>query len=170
MERNAGPVVNLAFRMLNNRADAEEIAQETFLRLYLHPPHLDPSSKLFTWLYRVAMNLCLDELRRRNRVPPLSSLDAPAGPGDEEESLADRIAGSSTELPLRKAAAAETAEAVRKAVGSLPAGLRAPLVLSSLEGLPHAEIAQILGIRSKAVERRIARARALLKSRLHPYL
>ena len=65
MERHAAGVVNLASRFLGSRPDAEEVAQEVVLRLYQHPPRLDPSTKLFTWLYRVTVNLCIDLLRRR---------------------------------------------------------------------------------------------------------
>jgi len=169
MEHTAGRVVNLAVRFLGNRADAEEIAQETFLRLYQHPPRLDPSSKLFTWVYRVAVNLCMDRLRKQSRTPPMDSLDLPSGP-ESDEPLAGKIAGPVSRNPRETAARTETAEAVRRAVASLPAELRAPLVLSALEELPHAEIAQILEISPKAVERRLSRARALLKQRLQPYL
>ncbi len=166
MDRYAGPVVNLAHRFLNNRADAEEIGQEVFLRLYQHPPHLDPSSKLFTWLYRVTVNLCLDRLRGRARVPPLDSLDQPE---EGQASLAEKVAGPSSAHPREKAATAELAEAARRAVSSLPEPLRASLLLS-LEELSHSEIARILEISPKAVEHRLSRARALLKTRLQPYL
>ena len=169
MERYAGPIVNLAYRFLGNRADAEEIAQKTFLRLYQHPPHLEPSSKLFTWLYRVAMNLCLDSLRRKSRTPPLVSLEAPAEQ-EEGEPLSEKVPDRATRHPREKIIGSETAEAVRRAVASLPEPLRAPLVLSALEKLSHAEIAGILGLSPKAVERRLSRARALLKQRLQPYL
>ena len=170
MERYAGPVVNVAVRLLDNRADAEEIAQETFLRLYQHPPQLDPSAKLFTWLYRVAVNLCLDRLRRRRRAPVMTSLDLLAESEEGSSLPADRIADPSAVHPREKVAGAELAEAAHKAVASLPASLRAPLVLSALEELPHAEIARILEISPKAVEHRISRARSLLKQRLQPYL
>lgn len=169
MERYAGPVVNLAVRLLGNRADAEEVAQETFLRLYQHPPHLGPSSKLFTWLYRVAVNLCMDRLRKQSRTPPMDSLDLPSGP-ESDEPLAGKVADPASRSPRETAAGTETAAAVRRAVASLPEDLRAPLVLSALEELPHAEIAHILEISPKAVERRLSRARALLKQRLQPYL
>ena len=167
MERYAGPVVNLAHRFLENRADAEEIGQEVFLRLYRHPPHLDPSAKLFTWLYRVAVNLCLDLLRKRGRTPPLVSLDE--APDSAAEPLSERIAGPFRPSSREKAAASELAEAARRAVGSLPEALQSPLLLS-LEDLPHSEIARILEISPKAVEHRLSRARALLKTRLQPYL
>ena len=169
MERYAVSVINLAYRFLGNRADAEEIAQETFLRLYQHPPRLDPSSKLFTWVYRVTVNLCLDRMRRQGRTPPLDSLDLPAGP-ESEAPLSAKIPDPSSRNPRDTAARTEAAQAAHRAVNSLPPELRAPLVLSTLEELPHAEIAGILGISPKAVERRIWRARDLLKLRLQPYL
>ena len=156
MERFAAPVINLAVRFLGNRADAEEIAQETFLRLYQHPPQLDPSVKLFTWLYRVTVNLCMDRLRKQARTPPMEPL----------EDL--QVAGSSS--PRRAAVRTETADAVRRAVAALPADLRAPVILSMVEELSHAEIAAILGISPKAVERRLSRARDLLRPRLQQYL
>ena len=169
MERTAGRVVNLAVRLLGNRADAEEIAQETFLRLYQHPPRLDPSSKLFTWLYRVTTNLCMDRLRKNSRTPSVVSLNVPAGP-EEGEALSEKIPDSVGRPSREKVAGSETAAAVRRAVAALPAELRAPLVLSALEELPHAEIARILEISPKAVERRLSRARALLRTRLQSYL
>jgi len=170
MERFAGPVTNVAARFLDNRADAEEIAQEVFLRLYQHPPHLTPSAKLFTWLYRVTVNLCLDSLRRRRRTPETLSLQWPAGSEEEGEPLGAKIPQQGVSTPREKLAASELALAVRRIVASLPAPLRAPLVLSTVEELSHAEIAEILQISSKAVEHRLARARSLLKSRLTPYL
>ena len=170
MERHAGPVTNLAYRFLESRPDAEEAAQEVFVRLYRNPPHLDPSGKLFTWLYRVTVNLCLDELRRRRRGPPTVSLDEPSGPGEEGPTLAERLDAGPAGSPRQRLERSELAAAVRHAVAGLPAALRAPLVLSTVEELSQAEIAAILQISVKAVERRVARARELLKARLRPHL
>ena len=170
MERFAGPVTNVAARFLDNRADAEEVAQEVFLRLYQNPPQLAPSAKLFTWLYRVTVNLCLDSLRRRRRTPETLSLQWPAGSEEEGEPLSGKIPQQGVSTPREKLAASELALAVRRIVASLPAPLRAPLVLSTFEELSHTEIAEILSLSPKAVERRLARARSLLKSRLQPYL
>lgn len=169
MERYAGPITQLAFRFLENRADSEEVAQETFLRLYEHPPRLDRTSRLFTWMYRVAVNLCLDRLRDRRRAPPTVSLDLPMEEGGEEP-LGSRLSQPGMPTPREQAAQTELAASVRRAVLTLPAPLRAPLILSTLEDLSHDAIAEILHISSKAVERRLSRARALLKSRLQPYL
>ncbi len=169
-ERYAGPVINIAYRFLDSRPDAEEVAQDVFVRLYQSPPQLDPSAKLFTWLYRVAVNLCLDFLRRRARAPHLVSLDEPIAPGEEGPTLAEQLAAGGQESPRQRLARSELAAATRRAIAGLPMELRAPLVLATLEELSHAEIAGILGVSPKAVERRIARAREILKARLQPYL
>lgn len=169
MERYAGPITNLAFRFLGNRPDAEEIAQDLFLRLYEHPPRLDETTRLFTWLYRVAVNLCLDRLRRRRRAPLMVSLDLPTEEG-AEETLGQRLPHPGAPTPREQAARTELAASVRRVVAALPISLRAPLLLSTLEELSHDSIAQVLRISPKAVERRLARARALLKPRLTPYL
>lgn len=170
MERYAGPVTNVASRFLDSRPDAEEIAQEVFVRLYQTPPHLDPSGKLFTWLYRVTVNLCLDALRRRRRAPATVSLDEPSGSGEEGPTLSETLPGGAGESPRQRLARSELAAATRRAIAGLPENLRVPLVLSSLEDLSQAEIARILRVSPKAVERRIAHARQLLKHRLQPYL
>ena len=169
MERHAAGVVNLAFRFLGSRPDAEEAAQEVFLRLYQRPPPLGPSTKLFTWLYRVTANLCIDLLRKRKTAPVTLSLEEEP-PGGEGLSLSEELAAPAAAVPREQVARAELAAAARRAVLSLPFSLRAPLILSTLEGLPHGEIGQILRISPKAVERRLARARELLKARLSPHL
>ena len=169
-ERYAGPVINVAYRFLDSRPDAEEVAQEVFVRLYQSPPRLEPNVRLFTWLYRVTVNLCLDILRRRRRAPLTVSLDEPLAPGEEGPTLAEQLATGTADSPPQQLARSELAAATRRAIAGLPADLRAPLVLATLEELSHAEIAGILGVSTKAVERRIARAREILKARLQPYL
>lgn len=171
MERFSGPITNLAYRFLESRPDAEEAAQEVFLSLYQHPPRLHPDVKLFTWLYRVTVNRCLDVLRKRKRTPPTLSLDQQEAPGEEEgEPLGQRIPHASARTPREQAAQMELVAATRRAVTSLPARLKAPLLLSAFEELSQDEIGQILGLSPKAVERRIHRARQILRTRLQPYL
>jgi len=170
-ERYGRPVLNLAFRFLSNRADAEEVAQEVFLRLYQRPPRPDPSAKLFTWIYRVTVNLCLDLLRRRRRSPEMVSLDEPLDRDDPEAGpLGERLAHPSSRTPREQLDRWERTVAVRRAVAALPERLRVPLLLSTFEEISHEAIGQILGLTPKAVERRIARARGLLKDRLQPFV
>jgi len=172
MERYSAGVINLASRFLGVRADAEEVAQDLFFRLYQRPPVLEPTGKLFTWIYRVTVNLCLDRLRRRSREAGTFSLEAPL-PGEidgEKSFLDERLSDSSATGPRERVIQAEQAAAARQAVAALPEVLRAPLILSTFEDLSHEQIAKILKISPKAVERRLSRARSLLKSRLAPYL
>ena len=130
---------------------------------------MSPDTKLSTWLYRVTVNLCLDLLRKRSRRPQAVSLQSPAG--DEEGfPLESRIPDPSGLTPRGRLVQEERATGVRRAVGNLPAALKAPLLLSTFEGLSQQEIASILRISPKAVERRLSRARALLKQTLTPYL
>ena len=171
MEGYAGGVFNLAYRFLGTRADAEDIAQDVFLRLYQHPPSLDIQTKLFTWLYRVTVNRCLDLLRQKSRRPASISLDAPVDPAEMEgQTLAERIEDPAQRNPRERVAQMDRMAAVRKGIELLPLELRAPLILAAIEELPHEEIARILSLSPKAVERRIARARQLLKQRLSSYL
>ncbi len=171
MEHYASGVINLAYRFLGTVADAEDVAQDVFLRLYQHPPHLAPTGKLFTWLYRVTANRCLDLLRSRPRDAKIFSLDEPL-PGNEESdaTLADKLPAPAGTSPRDQLVQAELATLTRRAVASLPMSLRAPLILSTFEELSHEAVGDILGLSPKAVERRIARARELLKTRLSPHL
>jgi RNA polymerase sigma-70 factor (ECF subfamily) len=162
MERYSGPVFNLAYRFLFNRADAEEIAQEVFLKLYLNPPVLKPSVKLFTWVYRVTVNASLDRLRQRKRAGVAFSIDQTDETADGEPVSA----GAQLSHPENMRTQIEQRDRLRRAreaMMALPEPLKAPLILSVVEEKSHSEIAAILKISSKAVERRIHRAREILK-------
>ncbi len=170
MERHAAVVINVAYRFLGTIADAEDVAQDVFLRLYEHPPQLFPSTKLSTWLYRVTVNRCLDLIRRRARGPETVSFDIPVSGEDEGHPLQEKIPDDGTPTPREKVIQAERVSAVRQAMALLPDTLRFPLILATFEELSHEEIARILKVSPKAVERRIARAREWLKPRLDAYL
>lgn len=170
MERHAVGVINVAFRFLGTMADAEDVAQDVFFRLYQKPPTLLPNTKLSTWLYRVTVNRCLDLLRGKSRRGETISLETTPAQGQEELPLQERLADPSAPSPRDRVVQAELATFARAAVAALPEVLRAPIVLSTFEENSHQEIARILRISPKAVERRLARARELLKARLTPYL
>ena len=171
MDRYVGPVTHLAFRFLGTQADAEEIAQETFLRLYQRPPQLSQDVKLFTWLYRVTVNLSIDRLRKQKREGKTVSWDLPQSElGEGQIQLSEKISDPRTLSAHEQLAQSELAVLTHRAVEALPESLRIPLLLSIEKTLSHQEIAQILEISSKAVERRIAKARTLLKQRLAPFL
>jgi RNA polymerase sigma-70 factor (ECF subfamily) len=162
MERYRDRLFNFLLRELQNPAEAVDLAEETFVRVYTHRSRYDPRHKFSTWLYAIATNLVRDKYRWRSRHPEVS-IEAYAGEtGDGWVSnLPDSNPGPGESLDR-----AERAEAVRDAIAKLPEELRTPLVLSQYEGLPHAEIAEILGCSSKAVEMRVYRARQQLRDAL----
>ena len=169
MGRHAKHLINLAYRFLGTVADAEDVAQDVFFRLYEHPPTLHPSTKFSTWLYRVTANRCLDLLRAKSRRPKMVPLEIP-NPEDPEAQSSSQQLTSPAANPRDQIAQKETATATRAAIATLPLELRSPLLLSTIEELSQETIAQILGISAKAVERRIHRARVILKERLAAYL
>jgi RNA polymerase sigma-70 factor (ECF subfamily) len=162
MERYGERVFHYLLRLVSNDSQAADLAEEAFVRVYLHRVQFQVNRKFSTWLYAIATNLARDWQRRQARHPQVS-LDAP-GPASEH-SLAETLAETKPK-PDEVLESAERAEAVRRAIGALPEDLRTPLVLSVYEAKSYAEIAEILGCSSKAVEMRLYRARQELRERL----
>jgi RNA polymerase sigma-70 factor, ECF subfamily len=162
MERHAGKLFHYLVRSLQNEADAADLAQETFVRIYKNRARFDPQQKFSTWLYAIASNLVRDRYRWRSRHPQISldTEDEQAG-----SPLKDTLPASGP-LPDQTLQAEERADLVRQAVAALPEDLRQPLILAVYEGLPQAEIATILRCSVKAVETRIYRARQQLRAAL----
>lgn len=145
-------VFRLAQRVVHNRQTAEDIAQEVLLKIYQKKLKIKPSYKFFTWLYRVTLNASLDHIRTRKFLRFFSfseDFDAPTTPAPAQE-IENR------EIHLK----------LHEAIEALPERLKLPLVLYQFEGLDYAQVAQILEITSKAVERRLAAARQKLRKRL----
>lgn len=142
-------IVRYAARVLGDASEAEDVAQETFLRLWKHAERWQPKAKPSTWLYRVAHNLCVDRLRARR-------------PGDAEALERQSVGDRPSQLLARKQLAAE----VEAALQSLPERQRAAIVLSHYEGLSNPEAAAVLGVGVEAVESLLSRGRRALKQRL----
>lgn len=162
MERHAGKLFNYLLRCLQNEEDAEDAAQETFVRVYQNRSNFDLEQRFSTWLYVIATNLVKDRYRYRTRHPQVS-LEA-ENPATEDE-FGKNVPEDVT-TPSETIEAAERAEAVRNAVAELPEELRTPLILSEYEELSHAEIGEVLNCSAKAVETRIYRARKQLRRAL----
>ena len=144
-------VVGQATRMLGNRADAEDVAQEAMLRLWKAAAEWrQGEAKVSTWLYKVASNLCIDRLRRTPQI----ALDAVAEPEDDAASAEDRM-----QTNARMAA-------LDAALAELPDRQRQAVVLRNIEGLPNPEIAEIMDISVEAVESLTARGKRTLASLL----
>jgi len=166
MSRHAERLYHYLFRMLQNETEASDLAQETFVRVYLNRLKFKPAHKFSTWLYTIATNLVRDLQRQRVRHPNVSLEGQREDSGQGfHELLADEKPN-----PVEVLDTEERAETVRLAVASLPDDLRAPLILSVYEEKSHAEIGEVLECSAKAVETRLYRARQFLRQRLEKAL
>lgn len=152
VERHQDRLVRLCQRLLHDREEALDAAQEVFIKAYKKAGKLKPKGELYTWLYRVATNHCFNKLRRRRIVRFL-----PIGNSLEEEPLG-REPSDQSPAPDRQLAARERWRATRDAISRLPEGQRAVLVLAKFEGLSYRQIAETLQITEGAVESRLFRA------------
>ncbi len=164
MARHAERLYAYLLRSLQNEDDAADLAQETFAKVYHSRSRFDPNQKFTTWLYAIASNLVRDRFRWRTRHPQVS-LDVEQ---EEIETTLKNTLRSEGASPDEQLQTEERAAAVRRAIGSLPEELKQPLILAVYQGLPQAEIAEILGCSVKAVETRIYRARQQLRTALDP--
>lgn len=152
VERHQERLLGLCQRLLGNREEAEDACQMVFIKTYRSAAKLERRGQLYTWLYRVATNHCLNQLRRR-RVLKFVSLTP--RPEDEGASLDPVDAASAPDDQL---AARERWARTRRLIDGLPVSQRAVLVLARFEGLSYREIAETLGITEGAVESRLFRA------------
>jgi RNA polymerase sigma factor (sigma-70 family) len=152
VETHQERLLRLCERMLGDVEEARDAAQEVFLKAYRKAADFRPQGQVYTWLYRIAINHCLNKLRRRRLVRfvrwedpgerDTAAFDPPDGGADPEAVLASRRRWRET----------------RKVIARLPASQRAVLVLARFEGLSYRQIAEALGITEGAVESRLFRA------------
>jgi RNA polymerase sigma-70 factor, ECF subfamily len=151
-ERYASALLRFTGRLLSDRALAEEVTQEVFVKVIARAHQYDGRAEVASWLFAIAANACRDRRRRDRRalVVPIDALPEPAARGEGvERTLIER----------------EKRDAVRQALAALSEEQREALVLARYHGLPYAEIARILGISVGAVKTRIFRAVETLKAR-----
>ena len=157
-------VINLSYRFVQNREAAEDIAQDVFIKIYEKRLKFDPKAKFTTWLYRVTVNASIDFLRRTKKGISFEKTTFSDDSGDSrtQRDFKDPKAVS----PLAVIEDKELRNAVQKAIGELPEKYRQVILLYRFEDLPYREIAQILGITEKAVERRLYQAKEHLRNSL----
>ncbi len=166
VRRFQGRVMNLIGRVLNDRNGADDLAQEVFVRVYVHRRNYRRGSKFSTWLFTIAANLAKNEIRRRVRRRNWFSLDALTEVlQDSLPQLADRAEGRETVLERE-----QLQGEVGRAIATVPEKYRLALVLRDIEGLAYEEIADVLGVPGGTVRSRINRARSMLKRKLQPLL
>jgi RNA polymerase sigma-70 factor, ECF subfamily len=151
VRRHLPKMVGLARRMLGDQAEAEDVAQEVFLRVWRHAANWRPGQAKFeTWMHRVAMNLCLDRLRRQGRNAGEVSHEAPDPKASATRSLDEK----------------QRRQRVSDALLGLPERQRAAVVLCYYQERTNIEAAELLGVSVEAVESLLARARRSLKTAL----
>jgi len=158
VERHQERLLRLCERLLGDAEGARDAVQEVFLKVYRKAASYQPRGQVFTWLYRIAVNHCLNRLRRGKVVRFLRLAD----PGGDDEPAADPPAPG--DGPQAEAEARERWRATRRAIAALPAGQRAVVVLAKFEGLPYRRIAAVLRITEGAVESRLFRAMRRLEA------
>ena len=156
VERHTERFYRLAYRYLQGKAAAEDVVQDAFLKLWENPAIWQPerNSKFTTWFYRVVVNLCLDQ--RKKKKPEVLDNDAIVA---DDRATAD-------ELMMRE----QEQKMVEKEIAALPERQRTALNLCFDEGLTNQEAAEVMGVNLKALQSLIMRAKTTLKERLKAYL
>jgi len=144
------PLFALAFRILQDRALAEDVCQDCFLRLWQAAPNWQPKAKISTWLYRVAYNLCVDELRRQRRL--------------SNEEVAEQVDPGPDPLAIRQHRDIETA--LSAALQKLPLRQRTAITLVHHQELSNIEAAEVMAVSVEALESLLSRGRKKLRGQL----
>ncbi|MFD2170081.1 RNA polymerase sigma factor SigW [Tumebacillus lipolyticus] len=156
---------NLGYRMLGNPQEAEDIAQEAFLRAYANLNKYNADHKFSTWIYRIATNLCIDRIRKKKAD---FSLDAEVD-GIEGGDMYSRLSAQG-DTPEQEVVRLETRREVQDAIDGLPDNYRAAVILKYLHDLSLIEISEILEVPVSTVKTRIHRGREALRAGLRPML
>jgi RNA polymerase sigma-70 factor (ECF subfamily) len=158
VERYKDRLVNFAFRITGDLADAEDVAQETFIRLFRNKDAYRPVAKFSTWIYTIASNLAKTRIRQRRRHDFFSLQRS--GPGAEEREF--EIPDASR-LPDEETDRALMIERLERALAELPVKFKEVLVLSDVEDLPYDEICRITGLNPGTLKSRLNRARQRMR-------
>ena len=162
-------VINLSYRFVQNKEAAEDIAQDVFIKIYEKKLHFNPNAKFSTWLYKVTVNASIDRTRKKSFFD--HSLDKTETDQEGEgQTLLETLSDSSAVSPADAVASEEIKNLVRMEIQKLPEKLKTPILLYQFESLPYEEIARILGVTPKAVERKIYHAKEILRRKLSKYL
>lgn len=163
IEAHSDRIYSYLARMLNDREEALDLAQETFVRAWESMGRFRGGAAFSTWLYRIATNLAIDSLRRKGRRGHEEALDAPleTDDGDTERQLADPATSPDQEVVLR-----ELRREVRRAVAEMAPGLRTVLVMYDFQQMTYEEIAEALRVPLGTVKSRLFNARRVLRRKL----
>ncbi|HUA64922.1 MAG TPA: sigma-70 family RNA polymerase sigma factor [Alphaproteobacteria bacterium] len=161
------PVMNFVYRRLHDETEAEDLAQNVFLQVYKSRARYKQTAKFSTWLFTIAHNLCLNELRRRSRHPAESLEETQT----DNEDQAPRQIEDKTQAPAPdNVLQTELSEKIDEALNELPDNQRSAILLCRQEDLSYEQIAKVLRCSLSATKSLIHRGRETLKEKLKPYL
>jgi RNA polymerase sigma-70 factor (ECF subfamily) len=164
LARYETPMLTFCYAFMRDRDAAEDLAQETFMRVFRNASRYQPVAKFTTWLYKIAANLCINELKKRG-LRQNRSLDEPAGSDPDGSRVIERIA-SPEGSPLSAAEDHEAQMLIDKAISHLPEDQRTTLVMVEYHHMPYQDIAEVLGVTVSAIKMRVKRARETLREAL----
>jgi RNA polymerase sigma-70 factor (ECF subfamily) len=167
VEKYRQPLFNFVCRTLRDEAESEDVAQNVFLQVYKSRQRYQPTAKFSTWLFTIARNLCLNEIRRRSRHPA-ESIEENQAENDEQPQR--QYEDKKTGLPVANVLHGELATKIEAAIAELPETQRTAILLCRQDELSYEEIAVILGCSLSATKSLIHRGRETLKEKLKPYL
>lgn len=166
--RYQNKLVGFAARMLGDHDEAEDVAQEAFVKAYRSLDSFRGQAQFSTWLYRIATNLCIDRARAKKRRPQQAySLDEPV---DREEDKGGRELPDTSFEPSKNVERDELRQTVRATMAEMPEKMRQVLIMCDMQGMPYDQIAKILDCPIGTVKSRLFHARADLARRLRPYM
>ncbi|URN96243.1 MAG: RNA polymerase sigma factor SigW [Candidatus Pristimantibacillus lignocellulolyticus] len=152
---------HMAYRMLNNRQEAEDVVQDTFLRVYNNLERYDVTMKFSTWIYRIATNLSIDRLRKRK---PVYSLDAESS--DYEGLDGYSMIPSDNRTPESELLISETQQIIHQAIDTLPPKYKSVMILRYIHELSLQEVGDILDMPVTTIKTRVHRGREFLRKKL----
>ena len=167
VEKYKQPVANLIYRILRDATEAEDLAQQVFLQVYKAADRYRVTAKFSTWIYTIARNLCLNEIRRRSRHPA-DSMDI--GSQENEDLPARQFQDVASAQPPEELLRDELVRKIDLAVSELPENQRTAILLYREEEMSYEEIARVLDCSLSATKSLIHRGRETLKQKIKPYL
>ena len=167
VEKYKQPVMNLAYRLLRDQTEAEDLAQNVFVQVFKSASRYETTAKFSTWLFTIARNLGLNEIRRRSRHPA-ESLDATHA--DDPDQPRHQYEDTKNFSPPDRLLQGELAQKIEEALAGLPEIQRTAIQLCRQDELSYEEIAKVLGCSLSATKSLIHRGRETLKEKLKPYL
>jgi RNA polymerase sigma-70 factor (ECF subfamily) len=167
VEKYRQPLFNFVFRTLRDETETEDVAQNTFLQVWKSRARYERTAKFSTWLFTIARNLCLNEIRRRSRHPAESIEETHA---EHDDQPSRQYEDKKIFLPTENVLHGELAKKIEEALDELPENQRTAILLCRQDEVSYEEIAEILGCSLSATKSVIHRGRETLKEKLKPYL